>query len=172
MMVVARVAAPGASGTALELAGIVERGDELVFDVRGVGAVVAPEPPCGGVERATLHELRQTGGPPVGDHAPPGGRVFGAGKDYDAVADGADGTLKVPIRGDLVPQHRAGEVLAHARSVPSGEDEPVEGLRFNLTPGDRIAELGRLDESLVEPDRLGIGSEATKEHTRKQTRIA
>src|SRR3954452_8886454 len=91
MMVIARVAAPGASGTALELAGIVERGDDLVFHVRGVGAVVAPELPCGGVERAALHELRQTRAPPVGDHAPPGGRVSGAGKDYDAMADRADG---------------------------------------------------------------------------------
>src|SRR4051794_19099132 len=102
MAVVARVAAPGASGTALELAGIVERGGDLVFYVRGGGAGVAPEPPCGGVESAALHELRQTGAPPVGDHAPPGGRVFGAGKDYDAMADRADGTLELPIRGDLV----------------------------------------------------------------------
>src|SRR3954453_15680572 len=172
MMVVARAAAPRASGTAFELAGIVERGDDLVFHVRGVGAVVAPELPCGGVERAALHELRQARAPPVSDHAPPGGRVFGAGKDYDAMADRADGTLELPIRGDLVLQHRAGEVLAHARSVSSGEDEHVECLRFNLAPGDRIWELGRLDESLVEPERLGIGSEAAKEHPCKQTRIA
>src|SRR3954447_10534253 len=98
MTVVARVAAPGASGTALELAGMVERGDDLVFYVRGVGAVVAPELPCGGVERAALHELRQTGAPPVGDHAPPGARVFGAGKDYDAMADRAHGTPEAPTR--------------------------------------------------------------------------
>src|SRR3954451_22768390 len=105
-MMVSGVAALGAPRTAYELAGVVERCGDLVFDVGGVGAVVAAEPPGGGVERAALHELRQTGGAPVGDHAAPGGRVVGAGEDDDAVADRADGTVELPIRGHLVLQRR------------------------------------------------------------------
>src|SRR5438128_7613537 len=100
-MIVGAAALRGA-GTANELAGVVERGDDLVLDIRGVRSVVAAEPPGGGEVCAALHELRQTGGAPVGDHAASGGGVRGTSQDKDAVADRADGPVEPPIRGHLV----------------------------------------------------------------------
>ncbi len=65
MAMVAGAASLGASGAALKLPGIVEPRDDLVFDVRGVRAVVAPKLPGRGVERAALHELRETRRAPI-----------------------------------------------------------------------------------------------------------
>src|SRR3954453_10271417 len=86
-------------------------------------------------------------------------------------ADRADGPLEVPVGHHLLAQRRAGEILAHAGSVPSGQDQAVEVVRLDLAPGDRIAELRRPDELLVESPRLGVCSEATEEHAAKQSRI-
>src|SRR3954447_12670462 len=172
MLMVAGAASLGASGAAQELPSVVEPRDDLVLDVRGVGAVVAPKLPGRGVERAALHELWETRRALISDHAAPGGRVGGAGENDDAVADRADGTVELPVGDHLFLQRRACEVLAHAGSVPSGQKEPVEGVRVEIAPRDRSLELGRLDELLVELDRLRVRSEATEQHAGEQSRIA
>src|SRR3954465_12064035 len=172
MAMVAGAASLGASGTAQELPGIIEPRDDLVLDVGGVGAVVAAKLPGRGVERAALHELWQTRRALISDHAATGGRAGGGGENDDAVAYRGGGAVELQVGRDFVLQRRACEVLAHAGSVPSGQDEPLEGVHVDIAPGDRTLELRRLDELLVEPDRLRVRSKATEQHTGEQSRIA
>ncbi len=150
-------APPLGVGAADELARVVQRSCDLVLDVRRVRSVVATQPPRREVVRPPFHVLRQAGGPPIRDHAPPGATVAGAGQHEDAVANRADRPTQRPELGHLALEHRRGEVLAHARRVAAREQQTVIVGRSKVRPAQRLLKRRRLDELPVEGLRLFVG---------------
>ena len=64
------------------------------------------------------------------------------------------------------------EVLAHARSMAAGQEQPVEALHVHRVPADRVGELGRAGQLPVELDRLGLGAELSEHHPGEEAGIA
>ena len=64
------------------------------------------------------------------------------------------------------------EVLAHARRMAAGQDQPVEALHVHRAPTDRPGELRCGGQPTVELDGLGFGTELSEHHPGEEAGIA